>query len=138
MRRQDCLRFARLAWQIARTQVPDHASNFAPIRYTQPARLACLCLQESLHLDSRGAEALLASAQELRAALEWHAVPDHSTLWWCSRHTIKPRLLARVLTASLRVFHCAAAPLARTVAVDSTGFARAPASPSSQLRAGTR
>ncbi|HEX9868407.1 MAG TPA: transposase [Candidatus Tectomicrobia bacterium] len=91
-----------------------------------------------MHLDYRRAEALLASAQELRAALGLHAVPDHSTLWWFSRHQVKPRLLARILTASVRLFQRVASPHSRTVAVDSTGFARAPASPDDQLRAGTR
>ena len=128
MKRHDLLRLARLAVQIACTQVPDYASQFATRRYTQPS-LACLCLKEFLHLDYRSCEALLASAQELRAALGLHAVPDHSMLWWFSRHKVKPRLLARALTASLRLFQRAASPLARTVAVDSTGFARAPASP---------
>jgi hypothetical protein len=89
-------------------------------------------------LDDRRAEALLASAQELREALGLHAVPDHSTLWWFSRHKVKPRLLARVMTASVRWFQRVASPHSRTVAMDSTGFARALASPYDQLRAGTR
>jgi Transposase DDE domain len=138
VKRDDLLRLARLAMQIARTQVPDYASPFAPKRYTQPSLLACLCLKEYLHLDYRSAEALLASAHELRAALGLHAVPDHSTLWWFSRHKVKPRLLARLLTASVRLFQRVASPHSRTVAVDSTGVARAPASPYYQLRAGTR
>ena len=138
MKRYDLLRLARLAVRIARTQVPDYASQFAPKRYTQPSLLACLCLKEFLHLDYRSCEALLASAQELRAALGLHAVPDHSTLLWFSRHKVKPRLLARALTASVRLFQRAAFPLTRAVAVDSTGLARAPASPYYQLRAGTR
>jgi hypothetical protein len=74
-----------------------------------------------LRLDYRSAETLLVSAQELRAALELHAVPDHSTLWWFSRHKVKPRLLPRLLTASVRVFQRVAAPHSHTIAVDSTG-----------------
>jgi len=70
-----------LAWQIARQQLSDHASKFPPKGYTQPSLLGCLCLKEYLPLDYRGAEALLASAQELRAGLALRAVPDHSTLW---------------------------------------------------------
>ena len=138
MKRYDLLRLARLAVRIARTQVPTYASQFAPKRYTQPSRLACLCLKAFLHLDDRRGEALLASAQELRAARGWHAVPDHSTRWWFSRHQVKPRLLARVLTASVRLFKRTAFPLACTVAVDSPGVARAPASPYDQQRAGPR
>ena len=91
-----------------------------------------------MHLDYRRAEALLASARELRAALGLHAVPDHSTLWWFSRHKVTPRLLAWILTATVRLFQRAASPCSCMVAVDSTGFARAPASPYFQLRAGTR
>lgn len=138
MKRHDLLCLARLAVQIARTQVPDYASKFAPKRYAQPSLLACLCLKEFLHLDYRSCEALLASAQELRTALGLHAVSDHSTLWWFSRHKVTPRLLAHALSETVRLFQRAAAPRSHTVAVDSTSFARAPASPYYQLRAGTR
>jgi DDE family transposase len=47
-------------------------------------------------------------------------------------------MLARALSETVRLFQRAAAPHTRTVAVDSTGFARASASPSYQLRAGQR
>jgi hypothetical protein len=138
MKRHDLLRLVRLAVQIARKQLPDYGSKFAPKRYRQPSLLACLCLKESLHLDYRGTEALLASAQQLQEALGLPTVPDHSTLWWFSRHKVKPRLLERLLTETVRLFRRAATPRSRTVAVDSTGFARAPASPYYQLRAGKR
>jgi DDE family transposase len=138
VKRDDLLGLARLAVQIARTQMPDYANKFAPKRFTQPSLLACLCLKEFLHMDYRSCEALLASAQELRAVLGLYAVPDHSTLWWFSRHKVTPRLLTRVLTATVQLFQRAAVPRSRTVAVDSTGFARAPASPYYQQRAGQR
>lgn len=51
---------------------------------------------------------------------------------------MKPRLLGRLLTETVRLFQRATTPHSRTVAVDSTGFARAPASPYDQLRAGKR
>ncbi len=124
--------------QLARTRLPDDASTCAPKRSTPSSLLACLCLKEFLHLDDRSCEALLASAQALRGALGLHAVPDHSTRWWFSRHQVTPRLLARVLTESLQLFQRAVPPRARTVAVDSTGFARAPASSDDQQRAGQR
>jgi hypothetical protein len=54
-------------------------------------------------MDERRCEALWASAQALRAALGLHAVPDQSTRWWCSRHQVKPRLLARSLTETFRL-----------------------------------
>ena len=76
---------ARLAVQIARTQVPDYAGPFVPKRYTQPSLQAGSACKEYLHLDYRSAEALLASAQELQEALWLYAVPNHSTLWWFSR-----------------------------------------------------
>jgi hypothetical protein len=95
-------------------------------------------LKEFLHMAYRRCEALLASAQELRMALGWHAVPDHSTLWWFSRHQGKPRLLAQVLSETVRLFQQAAAPRSRAVAVDSTGFACALASPSYQQGVGHR
>jgi hypothetical protein len=138
MKRHDLLRLVRLAVQLARTQLRDDASKFAPKRDTQPSLLACLCLKEFLHMDYRSCEAVLASAQELRAALSLHAVPDHSTRWWFSRPKVKPRLLARVLSETVRLFQRAAAPRSRMVAVDSPGFARAPASPYDQQRAGHR
>ena len=138
MKRYDVLRLVRLAVQIARQQLPDYASKFAPRRSKQPSLLACLCLKEYLHLDYRGTEALLASAQPLQVALGLPTVPDHAMLWWFSRHKVKPCLLERLLTETVRVFQRAATPRSRTVAVDSTGFARAPASPYDQLRAGKR
>ena len=97
-----------------------------------------MCLKESLHLDYRGAEALLASAQELRAALALHAVPDHSTLWWCPRDKVKPRLLARLLTETGGLFRRRSPTRPRTVAVDATGFAHEQARPYYQQRAGKR
>jgi hypothetical protein len=138
VKRHDLLCFAHLAVQIARKQLPDYGSKFAPKHYRQPSLLACLCLKEFLHMAYRSCEALLASAQERRAALGLHAVPDHSTRWWFSRHKVKPRMLARILTETVRLFQRMAPPRSRTVAVDSTGFARAPASPYDQQRAGHR
>jgi hypothetical protein len=96
-----------------------------------------MCLKEYLHVDDWGAAALLVSTQELRAALVLHAAPDHATWWWCSRHQVNPRVLERVLPKTVRWVQRAASPRARTVAVDSTGVARAPASPDSQQRAGS-
>jgi hypothetical protein len=82
--------------QIARQQVPDDGSTFAPKRDRQPSLLACRCLQAYLHLDDRGTAALLASAQPLQEALGLPTVPDHATRWWCSRHQVRPRLLGRL------------------------------------------
>ena len=104
MKRHDLLCLARLAWQMACNQLPGYVSTCAPKRYTQPSLLACLCLKEYLRLDYRGTEALLASAQQLREALGLPTVPDHSTLWWFSRHKVKPRLLERLLTETVRWF----------------------------------
>lgn len=138
MKRDDLRCLARLAVQIARTELRDDANKFAPKRYRQPSLLACLCLQELLRLDDRSCEALLASAQALREVLGLHAVPDPSTLWWFGRDKVTARRLARVLTATVRLFAHALPRRSRTVAVASTGLARAQASPYSQLRAGTR
>jgi hypothetical protein len=138
VKRYDLLRLARLAVQIARTELRDYANKFAPKRYRQPSLLACLCLKEFLRLDYRSCEALVASAQELREVLGLHAVPDHSTLWWFGRYKVTPRLLGRVLTTAVSLFAHAIPRRSRTVAVDSTGFARAQASPYYQLRAGKR
>ena len=55
---------------------------------------------------------MLASAQQLQEALGLPTVPDHSTLWWCSRHKVKPRLLERLLTETVRMFERAATPRA--------------------------
>ena len=68
MKRNDLLRLARLAVQLARTQLQDYASQFAPKRYGQPSLLACLCLKEFLHMDYRSCEACR-SAQERREVL---------------------------------------------------------------------
>jgi hypothetical protein len=138
VKRHDLLRLVRLAVQIARQQLPDYASKFAPKHYRKPSLLACLCLKEYLHLGYRETEALLASAQQLQEALGLPTVPDHSMLWWFSRHKVTSRLLERLLTETVRVFQRAAPPRSRMVAVDSPSFARAPASQYYQLRAGKR
>jgi len=59
-------------------------------------------------------------------------------MWGFSRHKVKSRLLVRASSETVRLFQRAAAPRSRTVAVDSTGFACAPASPYDQQRAGHR
>jgi hypothetical protein len=97
-----------------------------------------LYLQEYVHLEYRGAEALLASAQALRAALALRAVPASSTLWWCQRDKVKPRLLAHLLTETVGLFRRHDPARTRTVAVEATGFAREQASPYYQHRAGKR
>ena len=51
MKRHDVRCFARLAVQIARTELPDDGGQFAPTRSRHPSLLACLCLKASLHLD---------------------------------------------------------------------------------------
>jgi len=133
----DCA-WHRLAVQIARTQLRDYASQFARSAIRN-RRCWPVCAGRHFCTWTIGSgEALLASAQALRAALGLHAVPDHATLWWFTRHKVKPRLLARVLSETVRLFQQAAAPHSRTVAVDSTGFARAPASPYDQQRVGHR
>jgi hypothetical protein len=93
VKRHDLLCFAHLAVQIARKHLPDYGSKFAPKHDRQPSLLARLCLKAYLHLDYRGTEALLASAQPFQEALGLPTVPDHSTLWWFSRHKVRPRLL---------------------------------------------
>jgi hypothetical protein len=123
MPRQDLVRFARLAHQVASQQLPVYGSKFAPKKFTQPSLLAALCVKEYLKLDYRGLEALLASAAELRTALGLRHVPDHSMLHWFARHKVTPRLLHRMLAQTLQQF-----PRRRrsrhTVAVDATGFTR--------------
>ena len=127
MPRQELRQFAQLALHVARQQVPPYGSKFSPKKFPQPSLLACLCLKEYLRLDYRGLEALLTSAAELREALALPAVPDHSMFHWFARHKVTPRLLQRMLTATLRSF----APRRRgrhIVAVDATGFSRRAAS----------
>lgn len=121
--RNDLVVFARLAVRGARHHWPTYSHQFAPKKFTQPSLVGCLCVKEYLRLDYRGVEALLASAAELRQALELSATPDHSTLWWFARHKVRPAQLQRLLRTTLRLF-----PQRRrqrhTVAIDATGFSR--------------
>jgi len=136
MPRPELVQFARLAHEIASQHLPLYGSKFSPGKFTQPSLLACLCLKEYLRLDYRGLAALLASAAELRAALELRAVPDYSMFCWFARHKVKPRLLKRLLEATARRF-----PQRRNgrhvTALDATGFSRRPASRYYSLRHGT-
>ena len=40
---------------------------------------------------------MLELSDGLRSALELSRTPDHSTLWWCARHKLKPELLQAAL-----------------------------------------
>lgn len=121
--RNDLVIFAQLAVRGARYHWPTYSHPFAPKKFTQPSLVGCLCVKEYLRLDYRGLEALLASAAELRTALELSATPDHSTLWWFARHKVRPQQLQRLLRTTLRLFRGRRGQR-RTVAVDATGFSR--------------
>ena len=125
--RYELLAFARFALAVARQHLPAYGSKFAPKKFTQPALLATLCVQEYLRLDYRRMEALLASAAELRQALTLTAAPDHSMLHWFARHKVRPAQVQRLLRTTVRLVRQRRRQH-RTVAVDATGFSRRPAS----------
>ena len=114
------LRFARLALAVAERVVPDRASRFAPRRYRQPQLLACLLLKEQLGLDYRAAEELISASDGLKSSLGLARAPDHSTLWWFTRHRVHPDLVAAALSETVR--RVEPEPEPRRVALDSTGL----------------
>ena len=47
---------------------------------------------------------MLELSDGLRSALELSRTPDHSTLWWCARHKLRPELLQAALEEMVRRF----------------------------------
>lgn len=94
------VRFARLAYGVARASVARYAHPKTPQRFTQPQIVVCLLLTQYLNLSYRNTEEWLLASAEIQAVLELSAVPDHTTIARMLKRLTLPRLeamLAHVL-----------------------------------------
>jgi hypothetical protein len=74
------IRFARMALDVARRQLPRYRTVFSRHDFEWPQLVACLLVRQFFQLDYRGVEQLLIEYGELRDALELRRVPDHTVL----------------------------------------------------------
>jgi hypothetical protein len=82
--------------------LPSRASKFAPGIFTQPQLLACLLIEEYLHLDYRATEELLLLSEALRQALSLVRVPDYSMLCWFRRHKLTAEIVQDALKQTVQ------------------------------------
>ena len=123
------LTFARLAFEVAQSVVPDRRHRFAPKRYTQPQLLACVLVKEYLGLDYRTAREAIEISGPIRDAFRLVRVPDHTTLWRFARDGATPDVVAEALAetvARLKASGRESGPDPpgglQLVAIDSTGL----------------
>jgi hypothetical protein len=81
MARVGLVRFAEVAYVVARAVVPPYRAPRSKHTFTQPQLLAVLCLMRYDDWTFRDAELRLAEHRELRRALGLRRVPDYTTLW---------------------------------------------------------
>jgi hypothetical protein len=114
----------RVAYQLARTLLPEHSCKFSRHDFTLGQLFACLVVREFFGLSYRRTEALLADAPQWLADIGLNKAPDHNTLWRAfdaligSRrcHGILDRLAELFAEASFLSLHC------KPLAMDSTCF----------------
>jgi IS5 family transposase len=127
------VRFARLAYAIARASVPRYAHPKSPQRFTQPQLVVCLLFSQYLNLSYRNTEEWLLASAEVREVLELTRVPDHSTI----ARMLKRLTLAR-LEAMLNDVLRQLEGQEEVIAVDATGFRFTCASAYYTTRSGRR
>ena len=119
------LAFAQLAFEVARTVVPDPRHRFAPKRCTQPQLLACVLVKEYLGLDYRTARETIELSGPLREAIGLTSVPDHTALWRFARDGATPNVVAAALVETVALLEASgrgSGPDPPLVAIDSTGM----------------
>ena len=93
----------RLAHELARQILPDHASRFSRKDFTQAQLFACLVLREHQKKSFRGVEALLADSPQWLADIGLAKAPDHNTLDRAFGRFVKPALARSMLDLMARL-----------------------------------
>jgi hypothetical protein len=93
----------RLAHELARQVLPDHASRFSRKDFTQAQLFACLVLREHQKKSLRGVEALLADSPQWLADIGLAKAPDHNTLDRAFGRFVKPALARSMLDLMARL-----------------------------------
>lgn len=128
MPRVGLVRFAAVAYDVARGVVPAYRTPKSKHTFTQPQLLAVLCLMRFDGWTFRDAETRLAEHAELRRAVGLGArVPDYTTLWRFFAR-LDDAVLHALLREVVRRFGPPTGPRGRgrravTLAVDATGLA---------------
>lgn len=119
------VRFARIAYWLAKKNLPLYSHPKSPHRFTQPQLAACVLLAFYMRLSYRDMEEWLLASDKVCAVLELKRVPDHSTLARAYQRLLsvgKLQEMNRLLLDSL------ALEQEEAVAFDSSGFAPTQAS----------
>ena len=80
MRESRYVKVARLAYQIAKQELPLYSHPKSPHKYTFPQLASCLILTFYLNMSYRDAEEWLLASDKVCNALGLRQVPDHSTI----------------------------------------------------------
>jgi hypothetical protein len=74
------VKVARIAYDLAKRNLPRYSHPKSPHRFTQPQLAACVLLLMYLDLTYRDMEEWLLATDQVRQVLDLTHVPDHSTL----------------------------------------------------------
>ncbi len=80
MRESRYVKVARLAYQIAKQELPLYSHPKSPHKYTFPQLASCVILTFYLNMSYRDAEEWLLASDKVCNALGLRQVPDHSTI----------------------------------------------------------
>jgi hypothetical protein len=114
----------RLAYELARVQLPEHSCRFSRHDFTLAQLFACLVVREFFGLSYRRTEALLSDVPQWLADIGLAKTPDHNTLWRAFDALVASRRCSRMLDlladlfAKARLLTLGRKPLA----IDSTCF----------------
>ena len=97
------VQLAKTALKISRSVLPARRSRFSKKQFSQPQLLALLCLMRFEDWTYREAEVRLGEHRELREALEFSEVPDHTTVYRFLRR-LKEEDLTKALEAVVKRF----------------------------------
>jgi hypothetical protein len=79
----------RAAYHLASRALPQYSSKFSRKDFTLPQLFACLVIKELLKRSYRGAEALLADAENWLRDIGLSYAPDHNTLCRAAKFLLK-------------------------------------------------
>ncbi len=127
------VRVARIAYRLTTRTMPAYSHPKSPHRFTLPQLAACVLMTFYMDLSYRDMEEWLLASSEVRAVLQLHTVPDHSTL---SRTYKKMRVRDFDKMKGLLLSELGMEGSESIIAVDTTGFDLTGASAYYQTRRG--
>lgn len=117
MRESRYVRVARLAYQIAKQELPLYSHPKSPHKYTFPQLASCVILTFYLNMSYRDAEEWFLASDKVCNALGLRQVPDHSTI--CRAYSrLTKALMERMLRRLLKLLGIQE----EFICFDTTGF----------------